>query len=95
MLELGSFPLAPSTRHSHMTHSGEKQSNTNEYITGDENDQSCCSGCITRLWKVFHKIFHKKARFKAEQLPTCLQLQARWCFPTPSMLLPSSEAEFL
>ena len=70
-----------------MTHSGEKQSNTNEYITGDENDQSCCSGCITRLWKVFHKIFHKKARFKAEQLLTCLQLQARWCFFSPSLSL--------
>lgn len=70
-----------------MTLSGGKQSNTNEYITGDENDQSCCSGCITRLWKVFHKTFHKKARFKAEQLPTCLQLQQGGAFSLSLLLL--------
>lgn len=57
-----------------------KQPNANEQITGDADDQSCCLGCITRLWKVFHKHFTRRRISKREHLPTCLQLQARLFF---------------
>lgn len=54
----GHFSLAPSPGHFHMPSwgAGGGESNTNEYITGDENDQSCCPSCITRCGKCFINI---------------------------------------